>query len=345
MGKSHRDFLKAAVKVTAGYWLLTEGIYQFKIRTTGVCAVNDNSSVVSSIKKEFSGIPSFPEEEFYNSGLGGSQRQFLLFGDTNHSDSRHIDYFYSKEHINYLHGLGIKHIFIEQSKDQQAAYDDLVQGEKTPEEFAGIWAKGMWSGDNIYKEMLKRAHSVLYCAEKGIKVHCSDIYNFDMVSKEDFRSLVENVTDMTNDFRDICPDASGITGEFASAHAWRNPIRTIFNSISAHRVIDARNNDLKRAAYIRSIAGNERCAVLYGAGHFDDSNTSFKNIFGKDNCVHIDLYPDEKAVGNITRSGRPDFTYLVNKQKFYQTGDLSLDGLKAPVAQYSRRAFFRRFSA
>lgn len=211
MQQGRREFLKkasiSAASLTALYWGFTEANYHIALRNNDVCTANDNDGDAENKQKlrdELASSQTMADDAFYATGLGRGQRQYLLFGDIDHSDPRLAIHFYSKEHIDRLADLGVKHVFIEQSKDQQRDYDDLTSGRITPDDFAGLWAPSMWQGDQVYEMMRMRAHSILYAQTKGISVHCSDIYNHDMASKNDFSKMIGFIRDMTAEFQDVC---------------------------------------------------------------------------------------------------------------------------------------------
>lgn len=360
MAGNRREFLKkasvSAASLTAIYWGLTEANYYITVQNDDICTPAGNASIdIDEIKKtreRLSSSATMGEEDFYDTGLGQDQRQFLLFGDTDHSDPRHTYYFFSKDHLDRLSEAGVKHIFIEQSKDHQQYYDDLTAGKLSPEEFAAVWASSMWHGDNLYEDMLMKAYSTLYAAKKGIKIHCADIENNEAASKDDNDVLYDFVKDMTGEFQRVCGNDNRLTNSFANAYGLKSPLRTILSNRAIERVMIDRHNDTRRARYIKSIAGGERSALFYGAAHMADRDKSFKTLFGVENCVHINLVPGIEKIYEKPRNLEADFAHVIDRKAVYQTGAIAFEELKpaaaqnTPVAarpQYNRRDFFQRF--
>ncbi|MCB9991866.1 MAG: hypothetical protein H6867_10965 [Rhodospirillales bacterium] len=267
--------------------------------------------------------------QFYGSAMGN--RQFLLFGDTNHYDHRISDYFYSHDNIDRLSAQGVKHIFIEMGPQNQYIIDDLVSGKMTDDDFAKINKGGIWDHNNKsdYEQDLHAAQGILYAAAKGIKIHAVDLKGHTSVTKADREELYKFIKDRSRTFAALCPQNDSMTMAFIQAYhgkrqAYLQHYAPIFNELMATRY-----DDTERAALIKSIAGNERSAVFYGSGHYDGPK-SMPALLGPENSVQIYIFPDARQVEGQYAQGEftgVDFGHIVSENKVYQLGTVTFDGL------------------
>lgn len=271
---------------------------------------------------DLSAVSSQTTDDFYRSNM--DDRQFLLFGDTDHSDSRIHDYFYSKEHIDRLSSLGVKHIFIERAPSQsQKGIDDLVTGKITPEEFATKYAGGgMWDRDGAKEARIRVAEGMVYATGRGMKIHASDIKSKGIATKEEREELYKYFGDMSSEFNRLCPGAESMTDEFYDYYVEKRADYLKKWGTRFNEIMQERFNDTNRVNYIKSIAGNERSAIIYGAAHFSGPQ-SIKILLGHDNTVHINLFPDKRKSAEYGPSIKnSDFAQVIDQKRIYKIGTL-----------------------
>jgi hypothetical protein len=77
--------------------------------------------------------------------------------------------------------------------------------------------------------------------------------------------------------------------------------------------------DREVAHYIAKRARDEKTGIVYGAGHFY-YNDAMGSRFGRDRCVHIDVYSDRDAYQNLGENRRlhvdmaPDKVYILDER-------------------------------
>ena len=258
-------------------------------------------------------------QAFYQNDFGG--RQFLLYGDTDHYDLRIHEAFYKKEHIDYLASIGVKHIFIERDPHvSQQGIDDLVSGAITPEEFARDYAGGgMWERKGSEQERIDMAEGVIYAASKGIAVHASDVKTKGIATKQEREELYKFYGDMSSEFNRLCPGADTMTGAFYQYYMIKNQAYLQENNRGRRfgEIMQERYNDANRVALIKSIAGNERSAIFYGAAHLHGPR-SIPALLGAGSTVHINIFPDSTALDEygLDAAEGIDFAYVVDQDRF-----------------------------
>ncbi len=268
-------------------------------------------------------------DEFYKNDFG--DRQFFLFGDTDHSDYRVHDYFYSDEHLDRLAALGVKHIFIERmpSKSQQGI-DDLVSGKITPEKFAKDYAGGkLWDRDGAEGARARMAKGVVYAASLGMKIHASDVKTKGIATKEERNELYGFYGAMSQEFNKLCPGATNITGKFQQYYAEKRSDYLEKWGARFNEIMQERYSDKNRLDYIKSIAKNERSALLYGDAHFMGPN-SFRGLLGAAKSVYTKLFPSESKVVQYGSSIKTsDFAQVIDQKYVYKVGKFDFKaGLK-----------------
>ena len=272
---------------------------------------------------DLAALPSRTADEFFKGNLGG--RQYLLFGDTDHSDRRIHDYFYSQEHIDALAAQGVRHLFTERApQDSQQGIDDLVAGTITPEEFAAKYVGGkLWDREGAEETRVRIAQGMVYAAGKGMKIHAANIFTKGIAAKEEREGIYQFFRDMSADFSKACPNAEHMTGEFQRQYWEKNFPLLKITEARFGQIMAERDNDAGRVDLIKSIAGNERSAIMFGAAHFFDTPRSIKTLLGAGNSIHINLFPaEDKMTESGPAANGSDFALLIDRQSVFKTGTL-----------------------
>lgn len=332
----NRGFLKSVFAasvgmavVAGGYWALSEARYDYKIKDEGIC----KEVVTEAAQRDFSKLPVRSAADFYKSTTAEG-RQFLLFGDTDHSDYRINDYFYSPAHLDILAQAGVRHIFIERGPGSQKGLDDLVAGKITPEEFSSQYEGGrMWDrkGKDAAESRIRMARGVVYAARKGMVVHAIDVKTTGIATKKEREELYAFFEDMSASFSAACPGADHMTDAFNEAYEQRRYFYLMQKEKRFTEIMQERSNDEHRAALIRKIAGSERSAVLFGSDHYSGPK-SIKTLLGGDNSLHIDFFPDQNKMQQYSPGvSVADFSHVINAGHIYQNGRLAFSKTKEPA--------------
>lgn len=325
MGKN-RGFLKAvfaasvgAAVIAGGYWAFSEARYGHKIKDAGIC----KEVVTETAQINIQTLPMRPAADFYKSPVA-EERQFMLFGDTDHSDYRIGDYFYSAAHLDILAQAGIRHIFIERAPGSQKGLDDLVAGKITPEEFSSQYEGGkMWDREGAAQSRIHMAKGVIYAAGKGMAVHAIDVKTTGIATKKEREELYAFYGDMSASFNTACPGADHMTDAFYEAYQQRRYFYLMQKEKRFAEIMQERSNDENRVALMRKIAGGERSAVLFGAAHYSGPK-SMKTLLGKGSSLHINFFPDQDKMQQYGPGiSAADFSHVINAGRIYQTGSLA----------------------
>ncbi len=246
------------------------------------------------------------------------QTQFTLVGDSNHSDLRIQDYFFSDENIEMMAKAGIKNVCLERGFEGQPLFDALQNGEITPEDF--VIEKYKTSSEEIESTLwlqsrLKSAYGIRKMAEKGIKVHCSDVRYSTIDPDPKALAFQEGAYDF---HEDMCKTPNGITDKIVVAYILTNPINFIRSFNTSTDLNEARDNDNKAiATLIRNQCGDEPSVVFFGQGHFGNSASSISNALGEDLITEIVLF-GSKAYDNHRLRHQADFVHYVEEGQIFE---------------------------
>ncbi len=286
-------------------------------------APSQSAPQASQTSRAPSGMPSRSIAEFYKGTF--SERQYFLFGDTDHSDHRIHDYFYSPAHIDHLAAQGVKHIFLERSPHSQQGIDDLIAGTITPQGFAEKYSGGkMWDRQGADEARIRMAQGIVYAAGKGMAIHGANLFTKGIATREERMEMYRFFGEMSAAFAKECPDSSYMPDEFSDRY-WSENIGKL--SLTPERFAqimrEERDNDTGRTEFIKEKAGMERSAVIFGAAHFSDAPQSIKTLLGPENTVHIDLFPEvEKIEATLAESKKADFIFVIDTARAYKYSSL-----------------------
>ncbi len=220
-----------------------------------------------------------------------ARRQFTLIGDSNHSDLRIQDYFFSDQNIDHMVNAGIKNVCLERNFRGQPLFDALQKGEITPEEF--VIEKYSTSPEEINSALwlqsrLRSAYGIREMGKRGIKVYCSDV-RFSTIQPS------QRTLDFQNgsyDFHeDMCDTPRGITPTVIATYVATNPIDFLRSFSESKTVNSGRDDDNDPIAQlIKQQCGDEPSVVFFGQGHFGRSVHSISNNLGRENVTEVILF-------------------------------------------------------
>lgn len=255
--------------------------------------------------------------------------QFTLVGDTNHTDLRIQDYFYSDENITHMLQAGVKNVCIEYNISNQPLFDDLQSGKITPEDF--VIEKYRTTTEEIAKSLmlqsrLRTAQGIHKMAQSGIKVHCSDMRYVGHDVDERALRFQEGAYDF---HEDMCDNPNGITMKGTIAYVVTNPIQFLFNRNGAKDLNLARVRDNEQIAnLIKEQCGNERSVIFFGHEHFNRSVRSIASRIGIENATRISIYGDRTYV-DPPKLYSADIAHFVEEAQLYNLSNRRNIGLSA----------------
>jgi hypothetical protein len=244
-------------------------------------------------------------DAFYKKAMKG--KQYIFFGDNNHSDTRIPDYFFGGDNIKNMVASGIKHVFLERPYQMQNLVDDLAAGKITVDQFVEEHHKKLpvgWLNEADAKQLARNlGNAIVKLDAAGVKTH-----------------FVDDVTRLRNrlgpdGLKPFAEMQKGVR-EYHAQHANGRPfifhsklvLAYTFNNLAkkgaaakadmqglakaGQVIMEERHNDTETAARIRAIAGGEKSAILYGAAHGFKEN-DLDNLLGRDKVVRVDLHGDK----------------------------------------------------
>lgn len=309
-------------------------------------ATNDPGKIDASLSEIFrlKAQPQADAEDFYKTALADN-KQYLFFGDTNHTDTAIHHFFFSEENAERLVKAGVKHVFVEYQPEYQDIFDECAAGTINDEEFV---KKMQQRSKEIYKiddnapkidnpiadDMLKSqkmmAKAIRYWAENGVKTHCPD--DRSGFTDKDLNALRSSYTLMYKALRyakDCGTDKPVVTQRLMTSYIFNSTVRkdgsgkkpnnavsvdelkkmsqnADFQSVMSKRMAD----DKKLSKTITQMANGEKSAILFGAGHGDREN-GLGDLLGKDKVLRVNIHSSlemyaERGDILMRRSG-PDY--------------------------------------
>lgn len=246
-----------------------------------------------------------------------TDKQFTLVGESDHTDARIPNFFYSKANIQNMVTSGVKHVCIEWNAAEQSALDDVQNGTVTPEEFADTWRTNWGTRDFQREQMFTLAKGVKELSARGIKVHAIDVYGehtSNTTATEQFH------TSSSIFHQEMCGADSPLTTRSQVAYAFMHPISFIRSLSDANEVQSERANDRERVNLIRQKCGDEKAVIFMGSRHFSGTARSIRNHL-VDECNHAELF------GSLTSYTQrpytdPDFFFFAEEGKAIQPDNM-----------------------
>lgn len=287
-------------------------------------ATDDPGKIDASLSEIFrlKAQPQADAEDFYKTALA-DDKQYLFFGDTNHTDTAIHHFFFSEENAERLVKAGVKHVFVEYQPEYQDIFDECAAGTIDDEEFV---KKMQQRSKEIYKiddnapkidnpiadDMLKSqkmmAKAIRYWAENGVKTHCPD--DRSGFTEKDLTALRSSYTLMYKALRyakDCGTDKPVVTQRLMTSYIFNSTARKDGsdkkpkNAISVEELKKLQGSDsqavmAKRMAddkklskTITKMANGEKSAILFGAGH-GDREKGLGDLLGKDKVVRVNIH-------------------------------------------------------
>ena len=262
------------------------------------------------------------------------QKQFVFFGDTNHTDRSLHAFVYSRENIDKLRDAGIKHFFPEVEPRYQSRVNDVAEGQISPDRFMHLFAidaaeqtgksSEEYLADSAWKNnIVAWGQGLRDMHDDGIEIHClDDRSHIDEKAVQDLLLFMGEMKSFTK--------AHGLPGLFHGKlliHFVLDNMEKIKNhelelknvkSIFAPRNAD----DPELAERIKKAAGEERGAILFGAGHgfSKERSNSLADCLGRNQVTQINLYSNRPLYADrLSESSRltPDYAYIVQENKIF----------------------------
>lgn len=302
--------------------------------------------------------PQTTPDDFFDSLLIKS-KQFFLYGDTNHTDTDIHEFFFSDEHAERLVKNGVKHVVVEFQPEFQDIFDQCAEGKLNPDQFVEQLSKRAKKLnpdakpiDNPIADRTRSAHkamarAVRYWHLNGVKTHCPD--DRSGFTKDELKTIRDNYEFMYKALR-YAKD----TGTDKPVVHQRLMLSFMFNSVSPdgrrpknpatqkdlanmndpsrmQKFMKKRmDDDKKLAKKIKALAGDEKTAVLFGAGHYNRKN-GLGDLLGKNDVVHINIHSSMEMYAEkgdiLTRRRQPDYkdpeyVHIIETNKVYKTKGL-----------------------
>lgn len=296
---------------------------------------------ISYSKRRLRGLfakSSVPKEEFYQRLMG--QRQFTIFGDTNHSDKRIHDFFFSAENAQNILQSGIKHVFLERPYQMQGVFDQLGRGEISEEDFmtATMNMHNLDEKPVITDAMCRTiSNTARFCRtmmQNNIPVHCiddrdhldqDDLSNIlgsmiklqkHVISKGDPTAIIHGRIVMSFVLEKVLPESSSQNDRAADAK-------------QAEQFLKERVDDTKLAEDIKRVAGDEKSVILYGTGHGSGQN-DLDDLLGKDNVIRVHIHAQQELYADRIMSlnrdepeyDPPNYVHLLDTERVYEVTPL-----------------------
>ncbi len=259
-------------------------------------------------------------DEFYKTAM--NDKQFLLFGDTNHTDTDLHEFFYSKENRERLVEMGVKHVFLEVEPEYQDIISACAEGTLDADAFIEAMAKRKEEVNPEIAKQAKKMHNPIaeqqkdvvrsqvkalqYWHKNGVKVHCPD----DRSNLKDALPIVYKSYEMLFNALSYAQERgaekpivnqriiisylfNSVVGDASSERKPKRPIsmdNQELNPADFQNFMDKRmSDDVKLAQTISNLADGEASAILFGAGHGHRKN-GLGDLIGADKVLRIDLH-------------------------------------------------------
>jgi hypothetical protein len=301
-----KAFEKAAnVRIKAEMAAYSIGIYvQQQKGTLDPCSIDSDQRAIAEAESRPKIAETAKERDaFYKKAM--KDKQYIFFGDNNHSDTRIPTYFFGDDNIGNMAAGGIKHIFLERPYQMQGLVDDLAAGKLTVDQFVDAHHQKMpigWLNEADAKQLHRNlANAIVKLGKAGVKVHfVDDVTRLRNRLGPDGLKPFSEMQKGVREYHD--KHANGRPFLFHSklvlAYTFNNLAKGNANLDTAKLgqtgkiIMEERHNDTETAERIKAIAGNEKGAILYGAAHgFKDNDLD--NLLGRDKVVRVDLHGDK----------------------------------------------------
>lgn len=303
--------------------------------------------------------PQADAEDFYKTALA-DKKQYLFFGDTNHTDTTLHHFFFGEENARRLVEAGVKHVFVEYQPEYQDIFDECAAGKIDEEGFIKkmqkrsqeIYGTAEKIDNPIAKDMLEShkimARAIRYWAENGVKTHCPD--DRSSFSKKDLNALRDTYKLFYQALRfakDKGTDKPVVTQRLMVSYIFNSTVRKDGSAKKPQNAISTEelkkmgekanalnimkkrmDDDKKLAKTIARLAGDEKSAILFGAGHGDRQN-GLGDLLGKEKVLRVNLHSSPEMYAErgdilMRRKGAdyraPDYVHIVNRNKVYKAG-------------------------
>lgn len=274
-------------------------------------------------------------------------KQYTLFGDTNHGQHLYDEFFWSRENIDCMVAAGVKYICVEQPPHNQDLYDRLANGEKDPEEYASYNSRSVGyytTRDESYALYMAQALGVRYAYLKGIKVWTVNSTTPEIQEERNRGITSEYRHGLTSYRAEVCGDGFTTTPALRRAYNQQNPELYRDYRRSWGIIARGRNDDRGRTELIKQLCGDERTVIHFGNAHFDDVPTSIKTLLGPDNTTHIEFVDSpyhykgslNEPIPILSRQNNrdtPDFIYSLEGSAVFATPCNRYTDL-APVSRF-----------
>lgn len=316
-------------------------INDFRLLAAAILDKNPGKVIVSRailrdlrLKESFAAAARYPEDM--------ARAQFIYYGDTSHADHRLHEFFYSDINLDRLAEAGFKHIFPELQPVHQAKVNAAAEGRLHPEEFAELRFQDELKSASAGKKArllledpddkairllkagracsgFRRAH------ERGMKIHCLDdrknLNAMDVEGLLGMRAMTEKYVYQTYG------GETPIHGKLVQQAMIKNRKEAAYHSSGTdgskiEALLRARAaDDFALAQSMMAAAGEEKGAILFGAGHAKGKDGLFDTL-GQDRTLRVDLYSsrdfcaDVMFAKNYGGGIQPHYLHILDEDRF-----------------------------
>ncbi len=232
----------------------------------------------------------------------GQNCDYVVIGDTNHTDLSTRTFLSSPELISSLAAAGISHLCLEITPKHQHLADDLYNNRITKSQFETSFANAITlktSGEVTEADFANSiANTIDYAKQAGIAVHfvdpSSDAYPTlsTPISQEIYNTAIEKYETETGlEPGSVRTIENAIYG-LAYAAQQNHITADMYYKLRAELQINSRHHDDQTVDIIDRETNGEKTAVIYGAAH-DNLATKLNG-----EVLVIDAYNNKTAVGN-----------------------------------------------
>lgn len=339
--------LAANAGIFGGIYCLAPRVLESQGRNLGLCRTSGASRFLARPASFTRALPTHQTlKRIYEN------KQFTLFGDTDHSNVSYDQFFWSREHINTLVNAGVKHLCLETTN--QSRINKITSGEMSAEEYGRFFANNlaMWhTPEEAYIHGIQVALGMQYAFAKGLKLHAVDYISPEEMEARRRGNFAENNRLLSRFKTRMCGADSTLTDGVYTSYTFTHLHRIIPASLDSVTILASRDDDTQRTENIKNSVGNERTVIMFGNGHFDNIDTSIKSLIGEENVTHIqfnaNLRDYDEALGpeyaeyQTGREKTPDFIYSIEDEAVYATPVNRFPELATPLRP-SRRDQNRR---
>ncbi|MBX9726523.1 MAG: hypothetical protein K2X09_04585 [Rickettsiales bacterium] len=263
----------------------------------------------------------------------GKDKDFILLGDF-HPEASIMRNAFSKDSIATMKEIGVKHLAVELSKDDQYIFDGFASGKYSLDQVKQVFSNSNISGlkgeDLSY--MRQRIPEMMQEAkEAGIKIHCVDL------PRNDPRRLGHGPDDQMNTLIDEFRRKGLNPGQLEDYLLQREQtdpgikarFQENFNAGLALRF----THDKDIADELRPLASDGKVAVLYGVDHFTKEQ-DINEYLGKDRSTVIGMFDNEAGERSSVNKeyDAPDYIFY---DKLSADKPFSAGGKLEPEGKYS----------